>query len=131
MTVSGVGRGYADRSVTPRRTEAMNKNDFSQKLSAAEKQMKADEKNDPLTTEEMMQKIREKMAEIYDKVKKGKTEQSFQIGGVSLTIKEWNRLLERFDETEEDVRKLLAEAREQQKKNSAAKEENDKNKKSV
>ncbi len=126
MTVSGVGKGYADRSVTPRRTESVNKNDFSQKLSAAEKQMKADGKTDPLTTEEMMQKIREKMAEIYDKVKKGKTEQSFQIGGVSLTIKEWNRLLERFDETEEDVRKMIAEAREQQKKNSAAKEEDDK-----
>ncbi len=126
MTVSGVGKGYADRSVTPRRTESVNKNDFSQKLSAAEKQMKADGKTDSLTTEEMMQKIREKMAEIYDKVKKGKTEQSFQIGGVSLTIKEWNRLLERFDETEEDVRKMIAEAREQQKKNSAAKEEDDK-----
>lgn len=75
-----------------------------------------------LSTEEMMQKIREKMAEIFEKVKKGETEQSFQIGASSFTLKEWEKFIEKFDKSEEEIKKLIKEAREMQKKAAAAKE---------
>lgn len=80
------------------------------------------EENRFLTTEEMMQKIRERMSEIYEKVKRGETEQKFQIGASSFTLKEWKSFIEKFDESEEEIEKQIKEAREMQKKAAAAKE---------
>ncbi len=60
--------------------------------------------------------IRNKMDEIYKKVLKGETQQSFQIGASSFTLKEWDRFLEKFDETEEEITQRLKEALEEQKK---------------
>ena len=53
--------------------------------------------------------IRERKNEILEKVKKGETEPSFQIGAASFTEKEWNKLLEEFDEAEEVLKELMRE----------------------
>ena len=64
----------------------------------------------------MMRFIRERKQEIYDKVRKGQTEVKIRIGAQEYTEKEWDKLIESFDETEDDIRRQLQEAREQQRK---------------
>ena len=54
--------------------------------------------------EEAQQVIREKMQEIYKKVTKGETEEKFQIGGQSYSKKEWEKLLEEFDDAQDEVK---------------------------
>lgn len=69
-----------------------------------------------MTREELLQKIRDKIDEIYEKVKNGETEVSYQIGAQSFTEKEWDRLLKSFDSVEEELHKLVEEEIEQRKK---------------
>lgn len=63
-----------------------------------------------------MQLIRERKQEICDKVRRGDTEVKIRIGAQEYTPKQWKKLLERFDETEDDIREKLAQAREQQRR---------------
>ncbi len=58
--------------------------------------------------------------EIYDKVKNGDTEESIPIGGQSFTIREWDRLMKRFDKVQEGIRESIEEEIEKRK----AEEEN-------
>lgn len=111
MEINGISREPIYQSSTGSRTKGQAKKDFSTEISAAAKQ-----------TEEMMQIIREKKEEILEKVKKGETEQSFQIGAASFTLKEWERFLEKFDKSEEEIKKLIEEAGEIKEKAAAAKE---------
>ncbi len=67
---------------------------------------------DAVETIDLMQFIRERMAEIFVMVKNGDTEQSFQIGNSSFTIKEWERFLEKFDDVEDAIRELMKEEQE-------------------
>ena len=76
-------------------------------------QQKTSQKEENLTTVDFMQMIKEKKQEIFDKVKNGDTEQSFQIGAQSFTIKEWNKFLERFDDTEDAVKELMQQEQEE------------------
>ncbi|MCM1288063.1 MAG: hypothetical protein NC240_07095 [Clostridium sp.] len=59
-----------------------------------------------------MKKIQEKIEEIYQKLINGDTEVSYQIGGESMTEKEWDMLLAKFDAIQEDVRELAKEEQE-------------------
>lgn len=132
MAINGVGSGYVYQDSARRRTMTASGNNFYERLSAAAEQTaEVDQEkvmghaaipNCLLSTEEMMQKIREKMNEIYEKVMKGEMEASFQIGASSFTLKEWEKFIEKFDESEEELEKLIKEAREMQKKAAAAKE---------
>jgi len=56
---------------------------------------------------DLMQYIRMYRNAIYDKLQKGETEESFQIGAGSYTIKEWNRMLQRFDAIEDQMREEM------------------------
>lgn len=47
------------------------------------------------------EQILDKMAEMARKVKDGTVEPTFQIGSMSYTMKEWDKLLEKFDAAEE------------------------------
>lgn len=91
---------------------------FEQALKTAKNREQSEntdkKQNESLSTEKMIQMIKEKMEELYEKIKKGETEQSFQIGASSFTIKEWEKFIEKFDESEEEVEKLIKEAREMQ-----------------
>lgn len=47
--------------------------------------------------------------ELYYKIMNGKTEQTFAIGAQEFSIKEWNKFIERFDESEENVKQMVEE----------------------
>lgn len=64
--------------------------------------------------------------EIYEKIKNGDTEQSFQIGGSSFTEKEWDKLLEEVDDVTEETREEMRE--EHQKRYEKVLEEKEDNK---
>lgn len=68
-------------------------------------------------TPDLMQVIRDKMKEIAEKIKNGDTEESFQIGGQSFTLEEWDKFLEKFDAAEDAIRYVMEE--ENAKKNEA------------
>ena len=59
-----------------------------------------------------MKKVQEKIEEIYQKLISGDTEVSYQIGGESMTEKEWEMLLAKFDNIQEDIRELAKEEQE-------------------
>lgn len=44
---------------------------------------------------------------IYNKMKNGETEESFQIGGQSFSMKEWDKLLDSFDKAEEALQEAI------------------------
>ena len=60
-------------------------------------------------TAECMAFLREKSEEILEKLRNGETEISYQIGGESYTEKEWDKLLKKFDDIQEDVRRKMEE----------------------
>lgn len=62
----------------------------------------------------LMEQIREKMQEIYDKLQNGDTETKFQIGNQEFTIKEWDNFLEKFDSVQDAIRAALEEKIEKQ-----------------
>ena len=53
--------------------------------------------------------ISEKRNEIYEKLKNGDTEESFQIGGSYFTEKEWDKLLSEVDDITEEMREAMRE----------------------
>ncbi|MGN0160340.1 MAG: hypothetical protein ACI4AQ_03010 [Lachnospiraceae bacterium] len=65
--------------------------------------------------------ISNKIDELREKILNGETEEKFQIGNASYTLKEWDKILERFDSQEEAVRKMMRE--EQQERMEDAKQE--------
>lgn len=62
----------------------------------------------------IMEQIREKMQEIYDKLQNGDTETKFQIGNQEFSIKEWDSFLEKFDSVQDAIREALEEKIEKQ-----------------
>lgn len=61
------------------------------------------------TKEELVKAISEHKEELYRKLKNNDTEPRFQIGGQSLTVKEWNKLLKQFDEVQEEIKEAMQE----------------------
>jgi len=53
--------------------------------------------------------LSERKSEIYEKLKNGDTEVSFQIGGSSFTEKEWDKLLSEVDDITEEMREAMRE----------------------
>lgn len=53
--------------------------------------------------------ISERRNEIYEKLKNGDIEESFQIGGSSFTEKEWDKLLSEVDDITEEMREAMRE----------------------
>lgn len=60
-------------------------------------------------TAECMAFLREQSVEILEKLRKVETEVSYPIGGESYTEKEWDKLLKKFDDIQEDVRRKMEE----------------------
>ncbi len=106
MTVQGVDKGYNFKEQTVQKPQAKGNGSFYESLAAVS----------DMTTEQLMQEIGNRKNELYEKVKKGELEESFQIGGQSFTLKEWNKLLESFDLAQDKLKALLEEKLEQQKK---------------
>ncbi len=55
-------------------------------------------------------------AEIAEKVISGKTQQSFQLGAESFTLREWDKLITRTDDSINDAKDAIKEREDQQKK---------------
>ena len=47
------------------------------------------------------------MASMLEKIRNGDIDQEFQIGSISLTLKEWNELIDNFDDLEEEMREAV------------------------
>lgn len=64
------------------------------------------EKQKSFQTEDtdMHKLLQEKMEEMREKLRIGETEPSYQIGGQSFTLREWDRFLMKFDLTQEQIR---------------------------
>ncbi len=85
---------------------------FSDSLAQAAGGKRADAMGDPQAEAAAMEvdtrSLREKMQDIIDKlnekVRKGETSPSFQIGAQSFTIEEWDRMIERIDAAQEEAR---------------------------
>ena len=111
MALGPVQSGYAGTSYAYRRTTGVKEESYSDIFRKA--QMKenedVDESRDKKENVDLMQFIRERMDEIFAKVQKDDTEESFQIGGSSFTIKEWEEFLEKFDDAEDAIRELMKE----------------------
>jgi hypothetical protein len=74
------------------------------------------------TKEEAFAFIRQKKMEIYDRLKKGQTEESIAIGGTSYTRSEWKGLVEKIDKTLDEAEKEQKERIEKMNKETKAKE---------
>ena len=73
-------------------------------------------KNSSVNTEkDLKSEFSAAVQEIYDKVRNGDTEESIPIGGQSFTIKEWDRLMKRFDKVQEGIRESIEEEIEKRK----------------
>lgn len=57
--------------------------------------------------EDYRKQLQEKMAEMLENIKHGTTQPKFRIGAQEYTHEEWDKLLEKIDAAEEDVRKQL------------------------
>lgn len=66
--------------------------------------------------DDYMKKIQEKIEEIYKRLINGDMEASYQIGGESMTEKEWDMLLAKFDTIQADIRELAREEAEKAEK---------------
>lgn len=60
-------------------------------------------------TAECMEFLRGKSEEILEKLRTGETEVSYPIGAEFYTEKEWDKLLKKFDDIQEDVRQKMEE----------------------
>ena len=47
------------------------------------------------------------MASMLEKIRNGDMDQEFQIGSISLSLKEWNELIDNFDDLEEEMREAV------------------------
>lgn len=63
---------------------------------------------------DFMEALKKRKEEILDKVRKGETEESFQLGNQSFTIKQWNKLVKRIDEAIEDMQETAERKEEKQ-----------------
>lgn len=108
MALGAVQPGYAGvTDAAYRQRNRVQEGDGN--LSFAAQMMKCESENDPV------QQIRKRMEELFDRMKKGETETTFQIGNSTFTIKEWERFLERFDDIEDAIRELMRERIEKRK----------------
>ena len=62
-----------------------------------------------VSDENYMDAIREQIEEMQEKIENGEINETFQIGGQSFTVEEWNEFLEKFDSIQEVLEALMKE----------------------
>ena len=77
-----------------------------------EKLSEMNEDKDSAATVNPAEEIAKWKENIYNKMKNGETEESFQIGGQSFSMKEWDKLLDSFDKAEEALQEAIEEEEE-------------------
>lgn len=85
---------------------------FSEKLNEATANVSDREKTEDislLNRYELMARVRNHIEMMQEKLENNDVEQKFQIGGMTFTEKEWDKLLSDFDEQEDALRKAIEE----------------------
>ena len=77
---------------------------------------------DELSKAEKRQIIDDRIEFLAEKIKNGDTEVSYQIGASSFTEREWNKIIEKYDDIHEKMKEMKAEEREKTEKKELAKE---------
>ena len=62
-----------------------------------------------VSDEKYMEAIRKQIEEMQEKIENGEINETFQIGGQSFTVEEWNEFLEKFDSIQEVLEALMKE----------------------
>ena len=97
----------ATANYTTKQRSAGAGSDFSDYLKAQEgkeeQTQSADEKSAGILDADYRQQIQEHMAEMLDKIKHGTIQPKIKIGAQEYTQEEWKKLLEKFDEAEEEL----------------------------
>ena len=86
--------------------------DYEMSLGVKQRKRTAEKKAEGTSgdkTAECMIFLREKSEEILEKLRNGETETVYPIGGEAYTEKEWDKLLQKFDDIQEDVRRKMEE----------------------
>lgn len=98
MGISGVDNSHVARTYTA---------GYGNQTSSTSKTAQDDTTDKPVSMQEM---LKQKMEEIVEKIKNGDTEQSFQIGGQTFSVKEWDKLIKGVDEAIDSMKEATAEA---------------------
>ena len=65
-----------------------------------------------LTRAEKEQVIKDRIEYLTEKIKNGDTEVSYQIGASSFTEREWDEIIEKYDDIQEELKEMMREERE-------------------
>ena len=87
-------------------------NSFAEKMSEKKTTISPSEEKEDislLTRYELMARVRNHIEMMQEKLENNEVEQKFQVGSMSFTEKEWEKLLSNFDEQEDELRKALEE----------------------
>ena len=87
-------------------------NSFAEKMSEKKTAISPSEEKEDislLTRYELMARVRNHIEMMQEKLENNEVEQKFQVGSMSFTEKEWEKLLSNFDEQEDELRKAVEE----------------------
>lgn len=76
-------------------------------LQEAKKTFLGEEETAQSEENDFRQMLVDYIAELYEKIRNGDTEQEFQIGSMSLTLTEWDELIDKFDDLEEEIKEAV------------------------
>lgn len=97
-------RAATTANYTTKQRNAGAGSDFSDYLKAQEgKEEQVQSADEQSKNADYRQQLQEHMAEMLDKIKHGTIQPKIQIGAQEYTQEEWKKLLEKFDEAEEEL----------------------------
>lgn len=108
MMIAGAQDQIGCRNVGYRARQAAKQDrktaDYSDAQGFSDALKKQEPELDPEDNRTLRQQMADMIAKLNEKVQNGETEQSFQIGAQSFTIKQWERMMEEFDAAQEEIR---------------------------
>lgn len=94
------------------KTAAASEESFAEKMNEKTSPVSSSEQKEDvtlLTRYELMARVRGHIEMMQEKLENNDVEQKFQVGGMSFTEREWDKLLSDFDEQEDALRKAVEE----------------------
>ena len=94
------------------KTSAASDESFAEKMNEKTTPVSSSEQKEDvtlLTRYELMARVRNHIEMMQEKLENNDVEQKFQVGGMSFTEREWDKLLSDFDEQEDALRKAVEE----------------------
>ena len=94
------------------KTAAASEESFAEKMNEKTTPVSSSEQKEDvtlLTRYELMARVRNHIEMMQEKLENNDVEKKFQVGGMSFTEREWDKLLSDFDEQEDALRKAVEE----------------------